>query len=55
MSFSFSGAGLHIAIGKGVVFVIDDGGEGQEIVLTQDSLVAHAFIYARGDVSWLMG
>lgn len=41
MSFSVSGAGLHIAIGKGVVFVIDDGGEGQEIVLTQDSLVTH--------------
>ena len=50
-----SGVGLHIAIGKGVVFVTDDGGEGQEIVLTQDSLVAHVFICTRGDVLWLMG
>lgn len=51
MSFPVSGVGLHIAIGKGVVFVTGDGGEQQETVLTQDSLVAHVFICARGNVS----
>lgn len=55
MSFPVSGVGLHIAIGKGVVFVTDDGGEGQKTVLTQSSPITHAFIWARGDVSWVVG